>query len=352
MVEVVEEVKEFVMWKFRPAVTLLYENGKFVIASSFSKITIPIATSDASEAETVFRSINGTQSKQDVSLLRDSVRLRGLFEDTLQECIRKNAVYKPGQLDDLNKLGSLDSQNRYFSRYWIRDAETRATSKMQSSSIVILGVGGVGGTVAMLLARAGAGRLILIDPDIVDITNINRQLLYDTSDVGRSKVAVAADRLRTVSENIRIETHQCRITSLETLANLCPTGSVLVVPILDLLMSHSAFSAELWTSAARYFRAVFYSYNLRVGPLVVGDPILGYMDMFDTLANKVRELNSVPIMRSETPNATLSSSVSFVSSIIASELIKYITDIERADTLDGVLVVHPRNYQVTLHALW
>ena len=59
---------------------------------------------------------------------------------------------------------------------------------LANSSILIAGVGGLGCAVGEILTRAGIGKLILIDKDIVEISNLNRQILFDISDIGKSKV--------------------------------------------------------------------------------------------------------------------------------------------------------------------
>ena len=67
-----------------------------------------------------------------------------------------------------------------------------------SSSVLVLGLGGLGSTCATLLARAGVGRLVLVDDGKVELSNLHRQVLYDESDLGRSKATAARAHLRKV----------------------------------------------------------------------------------------------------------------------------------------------------------
>lgn len=76
--------------------------------------------------------------------------------------------------------------------------------RLRDASVTIVGVGGLGSVVATLLARAGVGTLVLADHDIVDEANLPRQLLYERADVGRSKVAAAADRLRSIDPQVHV----------------------------------------------------------------------------------------------------------------------------------------------------
>jgi len=71
---------------------------------------------------------------------------------------------------------------------------------------LLIGVGGLGSPAALALARAGIGELGLVDPDVVEVSNLHRQPLYGDADLGRAKVDVAAERLRTIAPALRIIT--------------------------------------------------------------------------------------------------------------------------------------------------
>ena len=82
--------------------------------------------------------------------------------------------------------------------------------KLQRARVILFGVGGVGSFTAEALIRAGVGSLTLVDKDVVDITNLNRQLIALHSTVGRVKVEVAAERLRDINPAAEITPlHQC-----------------------------------------------------------------------------------------------------------------------------------------------
>ncbi len=83
-----------------------------------------------------------------------------------------------------------------------------AMDRLGKSRVAVFGVGGVGGYVVEALARSGVGALDLIDKDVVEESNINRQLLALTSTVGRPKVEVAAERVRDISPDCAVTTHQ------------------------------------------------------------------------------------------------------------------------------------------------
>lgn len=85
-------------------------------------------------------------------------------------------------------------------------------SALGSARALIVGAGGLGSPAASALAAAGVGTLGLVDPDTVDPSNLHRQCLYTSVDVGRHKVAAAAERLRAMFPGLRVETWRERFT--------------------------------------------------------------------------------------------------------------------------------------------
>lgn len=80
--------------------------------------------------------------------------------------------------------------------------------KLEGSHIAVFGCGGVGSYAIEALARSGIGHITLVDKDIVDITNINRQLIADTTSIGKAKVEVEKQRLLKINPNIKVTTYQ------------------------------------------------------------------------------------------------------------------------------------------------
>ena len=85
---------------------------------------------------------------------------------------------------------------------------------LADSSILIAGVGGLGCTVAEILTRTGIGKLILIDNEIIEASNLNRQILFDISDIGKRKVDVAKKKLQAINPELKVETIQKDIIDL------------------------------------------------------------------------------------------------------------------------------------------
>ena len=84
---------------------------------------------------------------------------------------------------------------------------------LKAARVLIVGAGGLGSPAALYLAAAGVGTLGLVDFDIVELTNLQRQLLHGTRDVGRLKLDSARDRLHDANPNVKLELHATRLTS-------------------------------------------------------------------------------------------------------------------------------------------
>jgi adenylyltransferase/sulfurtransferase len=85
--------------------------------------------------------------------------------------------------------------------------------KLKQAKVLCIGTGGLGAPLGLYLAAAGVGRIGLVDFDTVDFTNLQRQVLFGTSDVGRPKIEAAAEHLRNLNPTIQIDTFETRLTS-------------------------------------------------------------------------------------------------------------------------------------------
>jgi adenylyltransferase/sulfurtransferase len=94
--------------------------------------------------------------------------------------------------------------------------------KLKAARVLLVGAGGLGSPLGLYLAAAGVGTLGLVDFDVVDATNLQRQVLYGSSDVGRPKLDVAAERLRDMNPHVEIIPHEVRLTSENALRILEP----------------------------------------------------------------------------------------------------------------------------------
>lgn len=100
-----------------------------------------------------------------------------------------------------------DEVERYARHLVLREIGGQGQQKLQAARVLLVGAGGLGAPAALYLAAAGVGTLGLADPDTVSLSNLQRQVLYQTADVGQSKVEVAAERLSAINPHVTVQTH-------------------------------------------------------------------------------------------------------------------------------------------------
>ncbi len=96
---------------------------------------------------------------------------------------------------------------RYARHLVLREIGGPGQQALKGASVLMVGAGGLGAPAALYLAAAGVGRIGLADPDTVALSNLQRQVLYATSDVGKGKTAVATARLSALNPDIVVESH-------------------------------------------------------------------------------------------------------------------------------------------------
>jgi adenylyltransferase/sulfurtransferase len=106
---------------------------------------------------------------------------------------------------------------RYSRHLIIPNVGMEGQRKLKAARVLLIGAGGLGSPLALYLAAAGVGTLGIVDFDVVDVTNLQRQVLHGTKDVGRSKLASARDRILDVNPNVTVEPHETRLTSANAL---------------------------------------------------------------------------------------------------------------------------------------
>lgn len=107
---------------------------------------------------------------------------------------------------------SPDEVERYARHLVLREVGGPGQQRLARARVLIVGAGGVGSPAALYLAAAGVGVLGLIDEDVVSLSNLQRQVLFDTTDQGRLKVEAGAERLRALNPNVAVETFPERLT--------------------------------------------------------------------------------------------------------------------------------------------
>ncbi len=116
---------------------------------------------------------------------------------------------------------------RYSRHILLPEFGVDAQSRFAGAHALIVGVGGLGNPAAQFLAAAGVGTLTLVDADRVDLTNLQRQILFDTTSIGRNKVDAAGQRIAAVNPEVRVATVAVRVGDAE-LAPLAAAADVII----------------------------------------------------------------------------------------------------------------------------
>ena len=106
---------------------------------------------------------------------------------------------------------------RYSRHLSMPEVGARGQARLKAARVLCIGAGGLGSPAALYLAAAGVGKIGLVDFDDVDLSNLQRQILHGTKDVGRPKLQSARDRLHDLNPNVRVALHDCRFSSSNAL---------------------------------------------------------------------------------------------------------------------------------------
>jgi len=123
----------------------------------------------------------------------------------------------PKDSNDTNRLSHPEIL-RYSRHLLMPEVGLEGQQKLKAASVLVIGTGGLGSPVAMYLAAAGVGRLGLVDYDVVDFTNLQRQIIHGTQRLGERKVVSARDRLMDINPSIRVDTYDEPFTSENALS--------------------------------------------------------------------------------------------------------------------------------------
>jgi adenylyltransferase/sulfurtransferase len=122
---------------------------------------------------------------------------------------------------------SPEERQRYARHLVIPELGEEGQAKLAAASVLVVGTGGLGSPVLLYLAAAGVGRLGVVDGDVVELSNLQRQVIHATTDLGRRKVESAADKLRALNPGVTLDVHDVTVAG-ETAADLVADYDVIV----------------------------------------------------------------------------------------------------------------------------
>src|SRR6516162_4395611 len=111
---------------------------------------------------------------------------------------------------------------RYSRHLIMPEVATEGQKRLKAARVLLIGAGGLGSPLGLYLAAAGVGRIGLVDFDVVDYSNLQRQVLHGTPDVGRPKLQSARDRLQAINPEVQIDLYETRLSSANAVSILEP----------------------------------------------------------------------------------------------------------------------------------
>jgi molybdopterin/thiamine biosynthesis adenylyltransferase len=109
-------------------------------------------------------------------------------------------------------------RQRYDCQLVLKEVGERGQDALRSGSVLVVGAGGLGAPALSYLAAAGVGRIGIVDDDVVELSNLQRQILFGTADIGRPKAEVAAERLAALNPEVTLEPHAVRLAAATAFA--------------------------------------------------------------------------------------------------------------------------------------
>lgn len=219
-----------------------------------------------------------------------------------------------------------NEQERYFRQLIIPEIGEQGQEKLGNSSVAVVGAGGLGSPVLMYLAAAGVGNIGIIDSDSVSLSNLQRQVIYVTKDIGRLKAEAAAERITLLNPLAKVQSYPVRLTGENAFELL--KGYDLAVDCSDNYAARYIISdATLQAGIPMIYGAVYQLmgqasvFNFRGGP--------SYRDLFPEEMRSADE-------KSSTPPGIIGPLPGIIGSVQACEAIKIITGL--GEVLSGKLL--------------
>ncbi len=303
-------------------------------------------------------------------LLLDLLRLGFVSEQEIADRLRREGLPTDGvaqSLIDLEQLGVLerdqgkelltDEEAERFDRQLIYLADIsplgqsawQLQHRLRRSHVVVLGCGGLGCWAATGLVLAGVGKLTLVDDDTVELSNLNRQLLFRTADLGRRKIAAAKDSLTALNPHVEVVTVDKRVQSTTEVMDLTGEADFLVMtadhpPYEGLITVNRACLATgtPWISAGQI------PPTIRIGPLLIPGETPCHECQEHAFRRDYPHYEDLIRHRAESPAdaATLGPASGTIGSLIAMEAIHHLTDAMEPATLGQAMLMDLRTLQV------
>jgi len=267
--------------------------------------------------------------------------------------LRELDVIEDAADDDLvpaPELARFDRQLRYFSDIGSQElTPSECQQRLREAKVAVLGVGGLGGSAALWLASVGVGEMWLVDGDRVEVSNLNRQILFAENEIGQLKVEAAAARLRGFNSSMRVTSTARRLESQAEIADFID-GADVVIDAAD----WPAHDIERWCNAACFEAGIPYITMshfppiARVGPLYVPG-VTGCFVCQETAYRREYPLFDVAVEQRRakaSPAATLGPACGMIGGHVGLDVMHLLTGLAEPSTLGVAHISDLRTMEV------
>jgi bacteriocin biosynthesis cyclodehydratase domain-containing protein len=221
--------------------------------------------------------------------------------------------------------------------------------RLRQSHVVVLGCGGLGSWAATGLTLAGVGRLTLVDDDMVELSNLNRQLLFGTLDLGRKKTEAAKESLTAIDPDLQVAIVEKRVETASEVAELVAEADFLVMtadyPPYELarIVNRACISTGTpWISAGQIPPLI------RIGPLIIPGQTPCHECQERSFRRQYPRYGALINHRTENPTdaSTLGPASGTIGSLIAMEVVHHLTGTVDPPTVGHAIVMDLRTFRV------
>ena len=246
-------------------------------------------------------------------------------EELLADLIKKNIFVEFEQ----DIISCFSRTKAFYDKYF----NTKAFEKLQKSNVLILGCGGLGTHIAWNLVTMGVGNLTLVDGDNVEVSNLNRQILYTVDDVGVKKVHALKRQLCKIVSEANIETIDTYISSKKELEDIVNNNDFdLIIKTLDRPLDFPIWLDDVaLKKRLKYISAINSESFCLLGPSYLGPTTCGYTDFFDKIENYSKYSGIAPSISIQHSHAGSEVAMEAINLLLERDNLKYVNKIHYVD---------------------
>jgi len=341
----------------------IHRNWRLIFNEDYIELNAPLLTKSIRirgiQSEGMLKWFNLAQSGATLNNLIETLNNTGVTsaEMYIENLCNLGVIYKLENVKEIDGHENNTSNNDYFSSQicFLEEFEQSGITgkqyqnNLKNSKVVILGMGGYGSQIAMLLSRVGVGNIIGIDYDVIEYSNLNRQILYSPDAVGQKKVKYAAKRLKLDSPATKFTAVDRKINTIEDIKEFLNSTNLLILPLPESIDSNNKFIQEI-VSILKYCKLIQCDVAFLSGPFI--GPLIPYNS--NVCLCNITGLSSVRQLATETRRFNQSKKLGTIlpkmmiqTSIFCWEIVRHLTKISQSKIECTILQVDSFDYTIS-----